>query len=114
MDGFEERAQLIMDEILLKMRNHFKCGENEIKMHDLKIRPNDDLSFMVETFLNKEGSGSNELIHKENILLEMKRSREEAIFIDEKPYKYPEDVNELFEDIRLYLKNKMNNYAPRR
>ena len=114
MDGFEERAQSIMDEILLKMRDHFKCGENYIKMHNLEIRPNDDLSFKFETYLNKEGFGSNELIHQENIFLEMKRSRKEVIFFNEKPYKYPEDVNELFEDIRLYLKNKMNNYARRR
>ena len=114
MDGFEERAQSIMDEILLKMRDHFKCGENYIKMHDLEIRPNDDLSFKFETYLNKEGFGSNELIHQENIFLEMKRSREEVIFFDERPYEYPKDVTKLFEAIRLHLKYKMNIYAPRR
>ena len=114
MDGFEERAQSIMDEILLKMRDYFECDENYIKIHDLDIRPNDDLSFKFETYLNKEGSGSNELIHQENIFLEMKRSRKEVIFFNEKSFKYPKDVTELFEAIRLHLKNKMNIYVPRR
>ena len=114
MDGFEERAQSIMDEILLKMRDHFKCGENYIKMHDLEIRPNDDLSFKFETHLIKVGTESNELRYKENIFLEMKRSRKEVIFFNEKPYKYPKDVTELFEAIRLHLDHRRNIYAQRR
>ena len=103
-----------MEEILPKMRDHFKCGANDIKMHDLEIRPNDDLSFKFETYLNKEGSGSNELIYQENIFLEMKRSRDEVVFYNGKPYKYPEDVAELFRAIQIHLKNKRNIYAPRR
>jgi len=114
MDGFEERAQSIMDEILPKMREHFKCGENDIEMHDLELRANGDLSFMFETFLIREGSASNQRIHQVNIFLEFNKSHDKVVFYNMHPYKYPKDVTLLFEAIRLHLDNKRNIYAPRR
>ena len=114
MDGFEERAQSIMDEILLKMRDHFKCGKNDIKMHDLELRPNGDLSFMFETFLIKEGSVLNERIHHVNIFFEINKSRDKVVFYNGQPYKYPENVTELFEAVQLHLDNKRNIYAQRK
>lgn len=114
MNDFEERAQSIMDEILLKMREHFGCSENSIKMHDLELRANGDLSFMFETFLIKEGSASNELIHQVNIFLEFNKSHDKVVFYDRQPYKYPENTTNLFEAIQLHLDNKRNIYVQRR